>query len=92
MGAGCAVVATDVGETNRVVVDSVGVRVRPEATEVAGAILSLLRDQSLASQMGAAASHLVRTEFTADRYAAFLESLYARAADEYRSITIHSER
>jgi glycosyltransferase involved in cell wall biosynthesis len=82
MGAGCAVVATDVGETRRIVNDSVGLLVREDAGHLADALISLLRDPPGTAALGAAASRYVRAEHSADRYVAFLESLYSRAVDK----------
>ncbi|MEO8680141.1 MAG: glycosyltransferase family 4 protein [Vicinamibacterales bacterium] len=81
MGAGCAVVATAVGETGRLVTPDVGLLVDPDPAEVAGAISELVRDPAGTEKKGAAASDLARTQYSADAYASFLESLYCRAID-----------
>lgn len=88
MGAGCAIVATDVGETRQIVNNEVGLVVKPDISDVAGAILSLVKDPELARVMGSAAARLVRTRHTADNYAAFVESLYDRAVEAYRSASV----
>jgi glycosyltransferase involved in cell wall biosynthesis len=82
MGAGCAVVASDVGETRRIVNDRVGLVVRPEAAAVAEALVSLLRDPARVAALGAAAARHVRAEHSADRYVTFLELLYSRAVEK----------
>jgi glycosyltransferase involved in cell wall biosynthesis len=85
MGAGCAIVATDVGETGRLVDADVGLLVGKSVNEIATAISDLIRRPERAAAMGAAASRRVRTEYTAEIYAAFLESLYSRAVEEHNS-------
>ena len=85
MGAGCAVVATAVGETARLVTPDVGVLVDQDAEQLARALASLLADPARTAALGAAARTRVRTHFTADAYVAFLESLYERAAALHRS-------
>lgn len=79
MGAGCAVIASDVGETARIVTDAVGVRVALTPESVADAIVSIVDAPERTRERGAAASALARGTYSADTYAAFLESLYARA-------------
>lgn len=86
MGVGCATVATDVGETRRIVNKEVGLLVRPNVSEVAEAIASLIGDPGRTMKMGIAASQLVRTEYTPEKYAAFIESLYKRAVESYYSV------
>jgi glycosyltransferase involved in cell wall biosynthesis len=81
MGAGCAVVVSDVGETRRLVGDEVGLRVGLDVAELAGALGALLRDPARTAGMGAAAAKLARTRYTADSYVAYLEALYARAVE-----------
>jgi len=92
MGAGCAIVATDVGETSRLVTEKVGQLVRPDVNEVSDAILSLLENPDITMRKGMAASHLVRTYYTAERYAAFIESLYERAVKLYLSRPMRLKR
>lgn len=79
MGAGCAIVASDVGETRRIVTDDVGFVVEQTATAVAGAIARLVCDPALMAGMGAAAARVARTRFSASVYSSFLESLYRQA-------------
>jgi glycosyltransferase involved in cell wall biosynthesis len=81
MGAGCAIIASDVGETRAVVHDDNGLLVPLDAEALTSALASLLQDPLRATRMGDAASRLVRTQYTAEAYAAFLESLYDQAVD-----------
>jgi glycosyltransferase involved in cell wall biosynthesis len=85
MGAGCAIIATDVGETERIITPDVGLTIQGSIPELADALIQLLKDPSRTAQMGAAASDLARTEYSADRYAAFLETLYSMAVEKYRA-------
>lgn len=85
MGAGCAVVASDVGDTSRLVTPAVGRLTGFSTAEVAAALGALAVDPRGTAIMGAAASDLVRTNYTADGYAEFLESLYTLAIDRLQS-------
>jgi glycosyltransferase involved in cell wall biosynthesis len=80
MGAGCAVVASDVGETRRLVTEDVGFVVDQTRDAVARAIGALVRDPRRAASMGAAAAYKARTFYSADTYVSFLEDLYEQAA------------
>lgn len=86
MGSGCAVVATDVGETRRIVTAEVGRLVDFSVESLTDALSTLLRDPVTTARMGAAASRIARTEYSADRYAEFLESLYQRAVEVHALI------
>lgn len=81
MGVGCAIVATDAGDTRQLINKEVGLVVKPTVENVADAILSLIVDPERAIEMGLAASHLVRTKHTSDNYVAFVETLYERAIE-----------
>lgn len=80
MGAGCAVIATDVGETSRLVTPDVGTVVPPEAEAVAAALVESVTNPDHTRARGSAASHRALNEYSADAYAAWLETLYSRAA------------
>lgn len=80
MACGCAVVASDVGETDRVVSESTGLRVPLNATAIADEVGWLLDHPREAEAMGMAGRRAVTAEHTVERYSAFLESLYADAA------------
>lgn len=85
MGAGCAVIASDVGETARIVSSDVGVRIDLGVTALADAIEWMVSDPRRTAERGAAACHEARTQYSADTYAAFLESLYASAITRFHS-------
>jgi glycosyltransferase involved in cell wall biosynthesis len=80
MGAGCAVIATDVGETSRLITTDVGMVVPPVAEAVAAAIVESVTNLDQTRARGDAASHRAQNEYSADAYAASLETLYSRAA------------
>lgn len=86
MGAGCAIVATAVGETGRIVSDDIGVMVKPDPDQVAAAIVEFVSNPHRTAMRGAAASRLARTQYTSDAYAAFLESLYSDAVNLHGSL------
>lgn len=84
MGAGCAIVATNVGQTADIVTPEVGICVSPTGEAVADALCRLWADPEGTRARGLAAAHRARTVFSADRYAAFVESLYERAVQFHR--------
>lgn len=81
MGAGCAIVASDVGETWKLVRDDTGVRVPFDARALAGALEALLGNSARTRMLGAAAANLARIHHSADRYVMFLEQLYQQAVE-----------
>ena len=87
MGAGCAVIASDVGQTKNIVTDDVGMRVRLDAESVAGALVAMLSQPDRTRKLGERAEYVARTQYSADAYAAFLESLYESAAAYHRADT-----
>lgn len=84
MGAGCAVVATDVGETRRLVTPEVGATVPADAGALAQALAAALEHPEATRQQGEAAARIARTQYSADAYAASLEALYRRATHWHR--------
>lgn len=83
MGAGCAVLASDVGDTRRLITPDVGRLTSFDVDEIAAALAELLRQPSRVAQMGRTASQLVRSHYSADSYAAFLEELYELAVTKH---------
>ncbi len=79
MAAGLPVVATDVGGTSELVVDGeTGRLVAPhDPAALAGALLSLLRDNQARQVMGRAAAERARTRFSLEAMVRSYERLYA---------------
>jgi glycosyltransferase involved in cell wall biosynthesis len=73
-----AIVATDAGETWRLVDETNGIRVPPTAEAVAAALISLLDDPAL-PQRQAASRQRVLTQHTAERFFAYIADVYRRA-------------
>jgi glycosyltransferase involved in cell wall biosynthesis len=84
MGAGCAVVASNVGETSRLVRPEGGLLVGFDANSVSAALSTLLTDPGRVARMGHANASLVRREYSANAYVTFLEELYERAFERFR--------
>lgn len=76
MSAGMAVVATDVGLTWQLVDEETGLRVKPEPSEVAGAVITLLRDPGRCRAMGTAARRRVMSQHSVEGYAKYLDAEY----------------
>ncbi len=79
MASGLACVATDVGLTWRLVDDTTGVRVKPEAASVAEAVVALLRDSDRRRRMGEAARRRVSEEHSEERYRAYVKRLHTQS-------------
>jgi glycosyltransferase involved in cell wall biosynthesis len=86
MASGNAVVATDVGQTWRIVDDSVGRRVPAQPAALAGAITALLDDPAGTARRGAAARERVLSRYGPGPYLTRLLGVYdlarRRRADE----------
>lgn len=89
MGAGCAIIASDVGETRKIVTDDVGVCVALTPESIAEAVVRLLRSPEETRQRGRNAERIARTKYSADAYAEFLERLYD-VATQYHAERIES--
>ncbi|MFQ6082775.1 MAG: glycosyltransferase family 4 protein [Methanosarcinales archaeon] len=76
MACGNAIVATDVGETRKLVNEEVGFLVKPDAEEIAEAIKYLLENPEKAKGMGHKAREKVLNEHTIEKYANYLINLY----------------
>jgi len=79
MAAGCAIVATDVGETRRIITSNVGLLVNHSVDQIGTAIQDLIINPSIRNILGNNAAKIAKTEYTANKYAEYLESLYEKA-------------
>jgi glycosyltransferase involved in cell wall biosynthesis len=79
MASGNAVVATDVGQTWRIVDERVGRRTPPAPEALAGAIGDLLDDPAGAARRGLAARERVAARYGPQTYVDRLLAVYARA-------------
>jgi len=80
MACGCAIVASDVGETYRLVSDKVGFREPLDARALSDKVTWLLKHPDIAIAMGIEARRKVMSEQTVDRFGAYIENLYEDAA------------
>jgi len=79
MACGCAIIASDVGETWRLVSENVGFRVAPDPEEIAEKVNFLLDNPEEAVGMGISARQQVMKNHTVEAYACYLEDLYEKA-------------
>jgi len=79
MACGNAIVATDVGETWRLVDEANGFRIPPTVDAVADAIIKLLKDPLL-TQRGLVSRQRVLLEHTPERFFAYIANLYRTVA------------
>jgi glycosyltransferase involved in cell wall biosynthesis len=80
LAAGVPVVADRVGQTAEYIEDGIsGMLVAPgDSAAFVAAVVRLLRDRVLAERLGAAGQQRIRTEFTWEKLASQVESLYGR--------------
>ncbi|OXR50248.1 hypothetical protein PuT2_05680 [Pusillimonas sp. T2] len=74
MASGCAIIATDVGETRRLLDESCALLIPPNPEFLAAAINRLINDSFLRQRLGLAARERVLREHTLERYAAYFRS------------------
>ncbi len=79
MACEAAIVATDVGLTWKLVDADTGIRVKPEASEVAKAVISLLEDPTRRRKAGRKARERVQEHHSERRYYRYLQELHQRA-------------
>ena len=83
MACGNAIVATDVGETWRLVDETNGIRIPPTVEAVADALVGLLKDPLLI-QRGLVSRQRVLSEHTAERFFAYISGVYQAAVKAQR--------
>ncbi len=71
-----AIVATDVGETLRWVDDTTGIRIKPNALQLANAIIYLLNNPILIRKMGSTARKKAMSEHDMDDFVNYLKATY----------------
>lgn len=71
MASGCAIVATDVGNTRLMVDEEVAVMVEPNKDEILSAIRGLISSPDFAGRLGRAASQRARERFTIETFASY---------------------
>jgi len=79
MACGCAVVASDEGETHLLVNKNTGVLVSLAANEVADAVIRMIDNPGWAQDLGVAGRELVTRSHTVERYADHLQKVYQLA-------------
>jgi glycosyltransferase involved in cell wall biosynthesis len=79
MACGNAIVATDVGETWRLVDESNGLRVSPSAEAIAAAIIDLLQNPDL-FRLGSASRQRILQDYTPERFFNYITGVYRAAA------------
>ena len=72
MACGNAIIATDVGQTRKIVNEDVGILIKKEPQELVDAIDHLLNNQSLTREMGLKAREKVIYEHTVENYLSYL--------------------
>lgn len=78
MACGNAIVATDVGETWRLVDPSNGICVQPDETSVTAALLILLADPALQERQTRSRQRVL-TDYTPERFLAYMQAVYRQA-------------
>ncbi|MFM7012634.1 MAG: glycosyltransferase [Betaproteobacteria bacterium] len=71
MASGCAIIATDVGETRKFLNEDCAILIPYEAKALAIAIDKLMNDETLRLRLGSRSREKVLRDFTVDRYAQY---------------------
>jgi glycosyltransferase involved in cell wall biosynthesis len=79
MACGNAIVATNVGETWRLVDETNGLCVQPEGNQVADALLTLLADPTLEKRQQMSRQRVL-ADYTPERFFGYMQDVYRRAA------------
>lgn len=79
MACGNAIIATDVGETRRLVDEKVGILIKEDTEELADAIIRLLADPDVSKAMGYWARERVIREHNIETFTRYLGDLYRKA-------------
>jgi len=85
MACGCAIIASDVGETSKIVNESVGIRIPFDSTILSEKIIELIDQPEKCIQMGIKAREKVLKDYTVESYSMYLKSIYKKAfqIDQY---------
>ena len=76
MAAGCAIIALDVGYTNKIVPTNIGNVVNNNSVEIANAIIELLDNPMRTKQLGGNARKQILQNHNIDNYLRYLDQLY----------------
>ncbi len=76
MSAGCAILASHVGETHRIIDSSNGVLVPINSHKIAESLLLMLSNSEMTNDLGQESIKKVNAKFTADNYCEYLEGIY----------------
>jgi len=74
-----AIVATDVGNTRKIIDDSVGILVQSSPEAVSKAVISLLSDNIKCEELGNNAMNRVRTSHTVEEFCKYVNSIWKEA-------------
>jgi len=88
MACGCAVVASDEGETHLLVNKDTGVLVGLDAKEVTNAVLKMIENPDQTQELGRGGRELVTKSHTVSRYAEHLEEVYNLAIKTKDSLSV----
>ncbi len=83
MACGCAIIASDVGQTGEMISPSEGILVPLDSDQIAAAAGRLLDEPATTRSLGAAARERVMREHTVERYAPYIERLYETASSSW---------
>ena len=76
MSCGCAIVATDVGETRKLVDEKIGLLTQSNANDIASKIDILLKNYNSSVKMGLNARKLIKSKYTIDNYGNYIKETY----------------
>lgn len=86
MASGCSIIASNVGETSRLINESVGALTTFDLNELVLCIKKMLENPAETKEKGKNAETLATTVYTANKYCEYLENLYSLAYKKHNSL------
>lgn len=81
MACGNATIATDYGETRKLVDERVGILIKEDVRELADSIIKLLGNSDMAKKMGVCAREKVMKEHNIDTFVGYIDDLYKKTME-----------
>jgi glycosyltransferase involved in cell wall biosynthesis len=86
MASGCSIIASNVGETSRIIDESVGTLTTFDLNELVLCIKKMLDNPAETNEKGKNAEVLATKVYTADKYCEYLENLYSLAYEKHNNL------
>ncbi len=85
MASGCSIIASNVGETSRIINEHVGALTALDLNDLVSCIKKMLDNPTETFEKGKNAQIIATTVYTADNYCEYLENIYSLACEKYNN-------